>query len=186
MGELKWGVPTQRTARKTEKFTTPVVTMSAIVKGSGRKMSFNKAAQEALGLIGGDSYVAIGFDEGRIGFQSSVDEVEGSFKLTKTCTFSNGKVVEYIAKIKGLNTDVENHLHLSIVEGQPYMEVSTISDDEPQMTVQDDAPVEEVALMEAGNAHTPEIEAIDEKQNESTAIVSEVEGDDVEAEENWG
>ena len=53
MENLIWdGVPVQR-QRRGEKFNFAVVTMSAVDKpGAGRKFSFNKAAQDVLGIQG--------------------------------------------------------------------------------------------------------------------------------------
>ena len=55
MENVIWGeVPAQR-KRKEERFSTPVMTMSAIDKpGAGRKFSFNNAAQSALEIVGED------------------------------------------------------------------------------------------------------------------------------------
>jgi len=138
MSEVVWGVPTQRTA-KVEKFTTPVVTMSALDKiGAGRKMSFNKAAQELLGLVGGESYIAIGFGkDNNIFMQSFAEEVDHGLALTKTCTLSNKKLYEYIAKINILDVDVENYLHLSNVEGEGLVTVSRTTNDAIADTIDD-------------------------------------------------
>jgi len=129
MSELTWGVPTQRRTR-VEKFSTPVVTMAAIEEGKGRKFSFNKAAIELLGLIGGESHISFGFgNDGTIAIMASVSENNNSFPLTKQCSISNKKTAEYIAKSFKLDASVENYLHLELSEGQPYAIVSHISND---------------------------------------------------------
>jgi len=128
MSELTWGVPTQRRTR-VEKFSTPVVTMAAIEEGKGRKFSFNKAAQELLGLVGGKSHISFGFGENKIAIMASVSENNNSFPLTKQCSISNKKTAEYIAKSFKLDASVENYLHLELSEGQPYAIVSHISND---------------------------------------------------------
>ena len=65
MENLIWdGVPVQR-QRRGEKFNFAVVTMSAVDKpGAGRKFSFNKAAQDVLGIQGEDR-VSFGFSTDR-------------------------------------------------------------------------------------------------------------------------
>jgi hypothetical protein len=128
MENVVWGIPTQRT-KKVEKFNTPVITMSAIAEGTGRKFSFNKAAQETLGLVKGESHVALGFHENNIYVKSLVKETPTSFKLTNTHTFSNKKTFEYIAKVQELDTSIENYLHIEAVDGQPMCKVVTISTD---------------------------------------------------------
>lgn len=173
MGELIWGVPAQRKT-KVEKFDTPVATMHDLAKkGSGRKISFNKAAQELLGITPGESHVSFGFDSvGDIYIQSSQNETPNSFAVSKTAaSISNKRTYEYIAKIKDLNTDVENYLHLDTVEGQPYVVVSNITvDGEADMPTKEleaiqamdeeevaemPQPVEEVEEMEASDDNEP-------------------------------
>jgi hypothetical protein len=135
MDEVSWGIPKQRTA-KVEKFDTPVVTMSAIDKGSGRKFSFNKAAQELLGLVGGESHVKIGFGGDSMYIQSQDAEGEGTFPMTKGCTFSNKRIYEYIVKRSTLDSSEDNFLHLATVEGQPYVTVSHASTDATLVAVE--------------------------------------------------
>lgn len=132
---VQWGVPTQRT-RKTEKFNTPVITMNSLAKkGAGRKFQFNKAAQEALGLEEGESYITFGFtgdSKTIVVLASDSEKNPSSLKITKSYSISNKKTYEFIAKTKDLDTEVENHLHLVAVDGQSYMEVSMIEvDGEP-------------------------------------------------------
>jgi len=114
MQDLNWGViPTQR-SKKEEQFTTPVVTMAALTgKGAGRKISFNRAAQELMNIQGEDSIIfAFTMSGQQIYVRKSTSE--GSFKLTKTCTFSDKKTFEYITKLLSLDNSVENHFDLSI------------------------------------------------------------------------
>jgi hypothetical protein len=140
--ELIWGVPTQRT-KKEEKFSTPVVTMSALeAKGAGRKFSFNKAAQEALGLEEGESYVSFGFSDDKIFVISDQKETPNGVQITKQFSLSNKRLYEYIAKIKALNTNTENHLHLSAVAGEPYYEVTSIESEMVLEVSQDDSSME--------------------------------------------
>jgi hypothetical protein len=117
MQDLIWdAVPAQR-KKKEELFSTPVMTMSAIEKvGAGRKFSFNKAAQEAMGIKG----------EGRISFGFSADgkqifvrkaEGEEGFKLTQACTISDKKTYEFVVKRLSLNTDAENHFDVVPMAG---------------------------------------------------------------------
>ena len=129
MENVVWGeVPAQRT-RKQEKYTTPVVTMSAVDKpGAGRKFSFNKAAQEALGIKGEDR-VSFGFETNgkRIFIRKAEDDA--GFQLTKTCTLSDKRTYEFIAKRWDLNSEVENHL--AIAMGDSYGELQLMTSTEP-------------------------------------------------------
>jgi hypothetical protein len=111
MQDLNWGeVPTQR-KRKEEKYSFPVVTMSAIEKvGAGRKFSFNKAAQEALGIKGGDK-IAFAFPANGIFVRKF--ESDRSLILTQTCSISDKKTYEFIAKQLNLNIEEENELLLT-------------------------------------------------------------------------
>ena len=112
MENLIWdGVPAQRTKR-TEKFDFAVVTMSAIDKpGAGRKFTFNKAAQTALGIQGEDN-VSFGFsaDGTIIAVRKAV--APAGLKLTKTCTLSDKRTYEFIIKRVNLDMSVENHFKL--------------------------------------------------------------------------
>ena len=125
MQDLIWdAVPAQR-KKKEESFSVSTMTMSAIAKvGAGRKFSFNKAAQVALGIDGGDR-VSFGFTTD--GAHIFVRKVEGDsgFKLTQTCTISDKKTYEFIAKRLGLNTDVENHFDINPLEGYSELVLRT-------------------------------------------------------------
>jgi hypothetical protein len=118
MQDLIWdAVPTQR-KKKEELFSTPVMSMSAIEKvGAGRKFSFNKAAQELL-EIEGENRISFGFtpDGAHIFVRKETSEERG-FKLTQTCTISDKKTYEFVAKRLNLNTDAENHFDLISLEG---------------------------------------------------------------------
>lgn len=169
---VQWGVPTQRT-RKEEKFSTPVITMNSLAKkGAGRKFQFNKAAVEALGLEGGETYITFGFTKDNktiIVLASDSEQNPSSLKITKSHSISNKKTYEFIAKTKDLDTEVENHLHLVKIDGQPYMKVSMIEvDGEPTAEVEDNIgaiKVEVVETEEDGKAE--EVEAVEEETAES-------------------
>jgi len=128
---VNWGVPVQR-KKKVEQFSTPVVTLAALAgKGSGRKIMFNKAAQDALGLVSPDednsSYVSIGkdTDTGEVAIMASLKEVEGiqSFETNKSFAFSNAKTYDFVVNTLGLTNSVTNHLHIEEVEGEGYFKV---------------------------------------------------------------
>jgi hypothetical protein len=123
MENVVWGeVPAQR-KRKEEKFNFPAVTMSAIDKpGAGRKFSFNKAAQEALD-IKGEERVSFGFatDTKQIFVRKATGEA--GFQLTKTCTLSDKRTYEFIAKRLDLNSEVENTFSVNMIAGQNYGEL---------------------------------------------------------------
>ena len=116
MQDLIWdAVPAQR-KRKEEQFTVPVLTMSALVKaGGGRKFTFNKASQSLLEIEGEDR-VSFGFsaDGQHIFVRKAADKA--GFALTKTCTLSDKRTFEFIAKRLGLNTEVENHFAFTACE----------------------------------------------------------------------
>lgn len=126
MQDLIWdAVPAQR-KRKEESFSAPTMTLSAIAKvGAGRKFSFNKAAQVALGIDGGNR-VSFGFtpDGAHIFIRKVVDENVG-FALTQSCTISDKKTYEFIAKRLELNTDVENHFDIMPLEGYSELVLRT-------------------------------------------------------------
>jgi len=113
MEDLIWdGVPAQRKKRE-EKFSFPAVTMVALDKpGAGRKFIFNKAAQELLN-IQGEERVSFGFSADRsiIAVRKAAD-INSGIQLTKTCTISDKKTYEFIAKILNLDTSVENNFEI--------------------------------------------------------------------------
>ena len=112
MENLIWdAVPAQRT-KKVEKYNYAVVTMSAIEKlGAGRKFTFNKAAQELLSVVGKDR-VSFGFTpDGQHIYIRKASGTNG-FELTQTCSISDKKTFEFIAKRLELNTEVENEFSL--------------------------------------------------------------------------
>jgi len=113
MENLIWdAVPAQRT-KKVEKYNYAVVTMSAIEKlGAGRKFTFNKAAQELLSVVGKDR-VSFGFTpDGQHIYIRKASGTNG-FELTQTCSISDKKTFEFIAKRLELNTEVENEFSLA-------------------------------------------------------------------------
>jgi hypothetical protein len=174
---VQWGVPTQRT-KKMEKFNTPVITMNSLAKkGAGRKFQFNKAAVEALGLESGESYITFGFQGDKILVLASADEQSpASLKITKSYSISNKKTYEYIAKSKDLDTNSENYLYLNSVDGQPYMEIKCIGNENE----------EGVEQLSKENApyHQPESQEdlIDKKEESEEAVVETAEAV---TEDNW-
>jgi len=127
MQDLIWdAVPAQR-KRKEEQFTVPVLTMSALVKaGGGRKFTFNKASQSLLEIEGEDR-VSFGFsaDGQHIIIRKAADKA--GFALTKTCTLSDKRTFEFIAKRLGLNTEVENHFGFTACEYPGVFELLTMT-----------------------------------------------------------
>jgi hypothetical protein len=117
MEGLIWDeVPAQR-KRKEEQFAFPVVTLSAIAKlGAGRKFSFNAAAQKELDVTGGDR-ISFGFSTDKK--LAAVRKATGDqgFALTQTCTISDKKTYEYMVKMFGLDTAIENHFEISLANG---------------------------------------------------------------------
>lgn len=133
MEGLIWDeVPAQR-KRKEEQFSFPVVTLSAIAKlGAGRKFSFNSAAQKELDIKGGDR-ISFGFsnDKTIAALRKAVNNQ--GFALTQTCTVSDKKTYEFLAKMFNLNTSIENHFKISLVNGLHILsliaETETVEDD---------------------------------------------------------
>lgn len=127
MQDLIWdAVPAQR-QRKQEAFTFPVLTMSALLKaGGGRKFTFNKASQSLLEIEGEDR-VSFGFsaDGNHIYIRKALDKA--GFALTKTCTLSDKRTFEFIAKRLGLNTEVENHFTFTACEYPDVFELLTMT-----------------------------------------------------------
>lgn len=117
MEGLIWDeVPAQR-KRKEEQFAFPVVTLSAIAKlGAGRKFSINAAAQNELDVKGGDR-ISFGFSTDKK--LAAVRKATGDqgFALTQTCTISDKKTYEFMVKMFGLDTAIENHFEISLVNG---------------------------------------------------------------------
>lgn len=117
MEGLIWDeVPAQR-KRKQEQFAFPVITLSAITKlGAGRKFSFNAAAQEHLGITGGER-ISFGFSTDKK--LAAVRKATGDqgFPLTQACTISDKKTYEFMVKIFNLDTAVENHFEITEVNG---------------------------------------------------------------------
>lgn len=155
MENLIWdSVPAQRT-RKTEKYDFPVVTMSAIDKpGAGRKFSFNKAAQDVLG-INGEDRVSFGFSTDRTIIAIRKAAGDAGLKLTKTCTLSDKRTYDFIAKI--LDLDITKETDLEIVLSNGLLTLNRLT---------------------ATEAAAPEVEAIEEvvtETEESFDLVGEIE-----------
>lgn len=169
MENVIWGeVPAQR-KRKEERFSTPVMTMSAIDKpGAGRKFSFNNAAQTALEIVGED-IISFGFDtNSKKIFVKKTDT--GGFKLTKTCTLSDKKTYEFIARLLDLNIETENHFDLVEVEGRGYFELCYMIEDAAEVfdTISEEtiAIAEDVVLN--NEAEVEVVEILEERTTEET------------------
>ena len=128
MENLIWdGVPAQR-QRRGEKYNFPVVTMSAIDKpGAGRKFSFNKAAQDVLG-IQGEQRVSFGFSTDRTIIAVRKAAGDAGLKLTKTCTISDKRTYDFIAKI--LDLDITKETELEIKESNGLLTLNRFSSEE--------------------------------------------------------
>ena len=128
MQDLIWdAVPAQR-KRKEEKFSFPVMTMAALEKaGAGRKFSFNKAAQEAL-EIQGEENISFGFNPSTKEIFIRKASGDAGFKLTKTCTLSDKRTYEFIVKLLGLNSSVENNFTLQEIDVENMGKVFKVSE----------------------------------------------------------
>jgi hypothetical protein len=132
-------VPTQR-KKKEEKYSTAVLTMHKVEKvGGARKFEFNKAAQTALGIVGKDK-VSFGYNaaEKRVFLRKST--LDTALELTQTCTLSDKRTYEYIAKNFGINIEEGAEFDLlpaSIAEGAYELRVigASIIADIPTLTI---------------------------------------------------
>jgi len=158
MEEFTWdAVPSQR-QRKTEKYDYPVMTMAALAKpGAGRKFSFNKAAQELLNIEGEDR-VSFGFSNDRTIVAIRKAEKDSGFKLTKTCTFSDKKIFEFISKTLELSNDVENEFKILNTNGYYKLELmsNAISNDQLEEAIE--SKETEIVADTIGNVNYPEVE----------------------------
>lgn len=165
MENVNWGIPTLRTKRE-DKYTTPVVTMNSLsVKGSGRKFCFNRAAQNAMAMNPDvEQTVLVGFGpEGEIYFKVVNGENENGYRLTKTGTFSNKRVYEYIAKYLKLDTNQDNVFNL-ILENEDIYRMEKMEE-----------------AVENSNEETT-FDTTEESE-ESTTVVDEVEDSELEVTE---
>ena len=127
--EGEFTLPSSRGPRREEKYTYPVLTINGIdpeKKGAGRKISLNKAAITELGynLDNTENAVAFKFAGDKV-FVINVTghDVMNTFKLTKSGTFSNKNVYEYLSKKFNIaDTSVDFDLEIQMaatVEGSP-------------------------------------------------------------------
>lgn len=157
MENFTWdAVPSQR-QRKTEKYDYAVMTMAALAKsGAGRKFSFNKAAQELLNLQGEDR-ISFGFNADRTVIAIRKAEEDTGFKLTKTCTFSDKKIFEFISKTLELSNDLENEFKILDRDGFYKLELigNAISNDEVEEVLESEQEVVEDTI---SNVDYPKVE----------------------------
>jgi hypothetical protein len=120
---MKFGVPSQRVARKVEQFPdTPVLTIGIDGgKGTSRAMTLNKKAVAALGLAENDATVAFAFEDKQVfitnGNQADIPD-EYKIRVTKgnPRKISEKRTYTYLSeKVFEVNNDVENHLELKEV-----------------------------------------------------------------------
>jgi len=129
MEDVKWGVPSQAKAKKVEKYDTPVVTMAALnKKGANRKLSFNKAAREALNLVGGETNIAFGFNgENSICISTFKKPDAYTFVINKGFGLRDKRTFEYISKILELDSKLENELHFHKEESEDQVYLNYVS-----------------------------------------------------------
>lgn len=139
MEDVKWGVPSQAKAKKVEKYDTPVVTMAALSKkGANRKLSFNKAAREALNLVGGETNIAFGFNgENSICISTFKKPDAYTFVINKGFGLRDKRTFEYISKILELDSKLENelHFHKEELEDQVYLNYVSYTNADKVVTV---------------------------------------------------
>jgi hypothetical protein len=175
MENLIWdGVPAQRT-RKSEKYNFAVVTMSAIDKpGAGRKFTFNKAAQDVLG-INGEDRVSFGFSTDRTIIAVRKAAGDAGLKLTKTCTLSDKRTYDFIAKIFDLDITQETDLEIVASNGLLTLNRLTWLTNKVNDEVQDAAPYQEEEYISA-----PAVEPVVEEAVESFELAGEIEEEEEE------
>lgn len=158
MEDFTWdAVPSQR-QRKTEKYDYPVMTMAALAKaGAGRKFSFNKAAQELLNVEGEDR-VSFGFNSDRTIVAIRKAEGDTGFKLTKTCTFSDKKIFEFISKTLELSNDLENEFKILDTNGYYKLELMSNAISNDQLEEEIESKETEIVADTIGNVNYPEVE----------------------------
>ena len=156
MEDINWGVPVKTVTKKQEKFETPVLSMRAITApGIARKMTFNKASKELLGLVGRESNIKIGFSGESIflmntgALTENEESRNGEFLLTKDLSFSDKRVFNHIAQLLKLDINDVNHLFLESIEGKPFVQVIGVETDKvnAESSVEVEAEVEAEADM---------------------------------------
>lgn len=158
MKDFVWdAVPSQR-PQKVEKYDYPVMTMAALTKpGAGRRFSFNKAAQELLGIKGEDR-LSFGFSADKSIVAIRKADGDAGLRLTKSCTISDKRTFEFISKTLELSNDVENEFKVVNDEGYSKLELmkDAISNDEVEEAVYPTK--EEVLDDSAGNVDYPTVD----------------------------
>ena len=172
MENLIWdGVPAQR-QRRGEKFDFAVVTMSAIDKpGAGRKFSFNKAAQDVLGIQGEDR-VSFGFSTDRTIIAVRKAAGDAGLKLTKTCTISDKRTYDFIAKLLDLDITQETELKIELSNG--LLTLNRFSANEPTEAAVYEQEAVHTALAEEEEEHVPMLEEEDEDDDTPFVLTATV------------
>ena len=172
MENLIWdGVPAQR-QRRGEKFDFAVVTMSAIDKpGAGRKFSFNKAAQDVLGIQGEDR-VSFGFSTDRTIIAVRKAAGDAGLKLTKTCTISDKRTYDFIAKL--LDLDITQETELKIEESNGLLTLNRFMYNVEVETPFAPEPESEAVAYEQEAVHT----ALAEEEEVLVPVLEEEEDED--------
>ena len=151
--EGEFTLPSSRT-RKVEKYNFPVMTICGIdpnKKGAGRKISFNKAAIDKLGynLDEADQNVSFKFtsENGNVYVVNTTGTaVLNTYKVTKSGTFSNKNVYEYLCKkfnISDTSVDFDFKINVLDTVGAPggllvsMVEETTASETEVEETVEE-------------------------------------------------
>lgn len=173
MEDLIWGeIPTKRT-KKVEKYSTPVLTMHAVEKvGGGRKFSFNKAAQELLDIVGGD-FILFGYSTTTLDVFVKKSSEEKGLGLTQTCTLSDKKNYEFIAKRLDLSIEETHEFDLVLSESGNYCTLFLIEkavSETPSEGIPVNASKEKKSLFEKVADVRPEI-----LETEEVAEVEEIE-----------
>jgi hypothetical protein len=143
--------------------------MSAIDKpGAGRKFTFNKAAQDVLG-INGEDRVSFGFSTDRTIIAVRKAAGDAGLKLTKTCTLSDKRTYDFIAKI--LDLDITQETDLEIVAANGLLTLN-------RLTATEAAPFE--VEEEEAYISAPAVEpVVEEETEESFELAGEIEEEEV-------
>ena len=160
MENVNWGVPTKNRIKKTEKYNTPVATMTALTgKGSVRKISLNKALIKALNIVGGETKVQFGFTPDNSIYLGVRD---GGLPVKKNYTISEKKTFEYISRVLDITNDIEQELHF-VVEND-YLTFTHVSSGN---AIGDMEVGDEVIILEASIETTEKLEEVKEEVAEN-------------------
>lgn len=166
MENVNWGVPTKNRNKKTERWSNPVITLHLVEKkGSNRRFTFNKAAREALNVVGGETFVAFGFTEEDIFIKAFDAENPATFTVNKSFGFRDAKTYNYLVNRLNLDTNVDNELHFTM-NNDGCLKYTLVSSDNDEVV--ETYNVENTPKTATVNVKGEEVELVEPVVNEST------------------